>query len=529
MQFIYNFKQGYAEGNKDMLDILGGKGANLAEMCNLSIPVPPGFTIIPEASKFFISNKFDSHDKFKFNVQFDESLKNLETSTNSTLASELNPCILSVRSGSKESMPGMMDTILNLGLNDCVVENLIKKTGNSYFAYDSYRRFIQTYGTVVLDIDSKLFEEKLECLETPTSEELKNICMEFKQIIRDCGKRLPSNSNDQLQEAIKAVFNSWYSDRAKTYRQMHGISDDIGTAVNIQAMVFGNKDEHSLTGVLFSRDCLSGSATMTGEYLLKSQCEDIVGGIVTPNPLSLKSSKEIALKIGYSEEDRILKLISLEEINNNLFKDLIKLSKKLEHHYRDVQDIEFTVEDGKLWILQTRLAKKTNRANVIIQKNLFIEGIISEDELLDRTQRFKLEPTNKFVFKNNDDKDKKLLLVGLAVSSGLATGKIVFDPKEAVKKVDQDVILVRDQTDTHDLEGILAAKGTLTAKGGTTSHAAVVCREANLCCVIGSRININLVTKTVQIGDETFKEGDWISLDGDSGEIFKGKLTISQE
>jgi len=524
MQYIYNFQQGNAEGNKDMRDTLGGKGANLAEMCNMSVPVPPGFTIIPEASKFFVSDSFESDDKFNFNIQFEESLDKLESLTDSVLASEKNPCLLSVRSGSKYSMPGMMDSVLNIGLNEYLLDNLIEKTGNPYFVYDCYRRFIHTYSVVVLDINPELFEEKLECLENPTVEELKNLCVEFKQIVRDQEKRLPSNGHEQLSETIKAVYKSWYSDRAKTYRQMNNIQEDVGTAVNIQAMVYGNKNERSLTGVLFSRDCLSGSNNVTGEYLTKAQGEDIVSGLITPDPLSLYSSKEIAEKIGYNEEDRLAGLLSLEETNPLLFKSLVEIARKLEKHYKDVQDIEFTVEDEKLWILQTRTAKKTKRANSLIQKSLFREGIISYDTLIDRTGRYKLEEVKQFIFKTPEEKNSRLMGLGLAVSSGLAVGQIVFDSEEAVSKSNLDTILVREQTDTHDLEGILASKGTLTAKGGTTSHAAVVCREANLCCIVGAKIQIDLVTKTVQIGGIVFKEGDWISLDGDSGEIFEGKL-----
>jgi len=524
MRYIYTFQQGNAEGNKDMRNLLGGKGANLAEMCNLKLPIPPGFTLIPESSKFFGSKKFDSNEKFEFNTQFTDSLKSLENITKTYLDSETNPCLLSVRSGAEVSMPGMMDTVLNLGLNNYILDTLIEKTGNPYFVYDSYRRFIQTYSIVVLDIDPELFEDKVEALTSPTVEELKELCFEFKQIVKDQEKRIPSSCHEQVIEAVAAVYKSWYSDRAKTYRKMNNIPENIGTAVSIQAMVYGNKNERSLTGVLFSRDCLNGSSNLTGEYLYKSQGEDIVSGSITPDPLSLYSSKEIARKIGYSESERLSSLLSLEEKDLDLFKSLSSHAKNLEKHYREVQDIEFTVDDGKLWILQTRTAKKTKRANSIIQKTFFREGLITEDELFERTKRYKLGDVESFKFSCETEKLTKLLSVGLAASSGLASGQIVFESKDAVRKIYEKTVLVREQTDTHDLEGILAAEGTLTSKGGTTSHAAVVCRGASLCCIVGSKIQINYVTKTVQIGDKLFQEGDWLSLDGESGEIFEGNL-----
>jgi len=524
MKYIYTFQQGNAEGHKDMRDFLGGKGANLAEMCNLKLPIPPGFTLIPESSKFFVSKNFDSNEKFEFNTQLEDSLKKLENITKTYLASDTQPCLLSVRSGASVSMPGMMDTVLNLGLNEYILEPLIKKTGNPYFVYDSYRRFLQTYSTVVLAIDPELFEDKLEDIEFPSIEDLKKICVEFKQIIIDQEKRLPSNCHEQLIESIKAVYKSWHSDRAKIYRKRNNIPEDIGTAVSVQAMVYGNKNDKSLTGVLFSRDCLSGSRNITGEFLYKCQGEDIVSGSITPDPLSLHYSKEIARKIGYSESERLSSLLSLEEKDLELFKSLCFYAKNLEKHYKEVQDIEFTVDDGKLWILQTRTAKKTKRANSIIQKSFFREGLITEEELFKRTKRYKLEELKSFNFSCETEKLKKLLFVGLAASSGLASGQIVFESKDAVKKVYQKTVLVREQTDTHDLAGILAAEGTLTARGGTTSHAAVVCRGASLCCIVGSKINIDSVTKTVQIGDKFFQEGDWLSLDGDTGEIFEGNL-----
>ena len=528
MKYIYNFRQGNAEGSKDMRDILGGKGANLAEMCNLCIPVPSGFTIVPEASKFFIEKHFESASKFEFNTQYAEALSNLENLTGKKIGSETNPCLISVRSGAKYSMPGMMDTVLNLGLNYHLLDSYIESTGDAYFVYDCYRRFIQTYGVVVLEIPVELFEEKLECLETPTTEELKKLCSDFKQIIIDQEKRLPSNGHDQLLETIKAIYKSWNSDRAKVYREINNIPNDLGTAINIQAMVYGNLNEDSLTGVLFSRDCLSGKSNITGEFLYKAQGEDIVSGYTIPDPLSSYSSKDIAKKIGYSEDTRRDKLLSLEEKDLDIFNSLKIYAKNLEKHFENVQDIEFTVEDGKLWILQARTAKTTKRAGSLIQRSLFREGLISEDVLFKRTKRYKLEDAKVFKFSCETEKLGKLLKIGLGVSSGLASGQIVFDSKEAMHRTNEDIILVREQTDTHDLSGILAAKGTLTAKGGTTSHAAVVCRGANLCCVVGAKIDIDLIAKTVRIGDTVFTEGHCLSIDGDTGEIFEGKLEIKE-
>lgn len=521
MQYIYNFQQGKSEGNMTMRDTLGGKGANLAEMCNLNIPVPSGFTIVPSASNFFTKDSFNSSDKFNFNIQFEEAIKKLEKQTNTLFSSEENPCLVSVRSGAKFSMPGMMDSVLNLGLNSYLIDKLISKTGNPFFVYDSYRRFIQTYSCVVLGISSDLFEDRLECLDTPTVEELKTLCKDFKQIVKDAGKRIPSNAYEQLQETIKAVFNSWYSDRAKVYRKMNSIPEDIGTAVSIQTMVYGNKNNTSLTGVLFSRDCVTGENKITGEYLMNAQGEDIVSGYSTPDPISLYSSKDIAAKLGYSEGDRLSCLQSLEEINPSVYIEITTIAKRLEAHYKDVQDIEFTVEDGKLWVLQTRVAKKTKKANHLIQKSLFLEDIISYEELKDRTQHLELGEVKRFITNN-----VRSLSTGLAASPGLAVGQIVFNSEDAKLKKNEDIILVREQTDTHDLEGILAANGTLTAKGGTTSHAALVCREADLCCVVGAFIEIDSVTKTVHIGDKTFVEGDWLSIDGETGNIYAGRLEI---
>jgi len=524
MQYIYSFKQGLAEGSVPMQAFLGGKGAYLAAMCNLSLPVPPGFTLTTDASKFFSS---DSHqDAYTFNIQFKKALEKIEKVSNTSFGSCTSPCLLSIRSGAEKSMPGMMDTILNLGLNDEVIGSLLKKTENPFFVYDLYRRFIQIYSVVVLKIESELFEEKYECLQNPTEADLEKLCYSFKQIVKEQKKQIPENVHVQLRDAIKAVYASWNSCRAVEYRKINNISEDNRTAVTVQRMVFGNKNDSSLAGVLLSRDCLTGKEQITGEYLIKGQGEDIVSGTIIPYPLSLYSSKEIAQKIGYTEKDRRNSLISLEEINPILFEELKKIAKQLEMHYKHVQDIEFTVEDGKLWILQTRTAKTTKKANLIIQKNLFMNDIITEDVFFERTQRYKLEDVGKFKFKNSEEEKEKLLGIGMPVSAGLATGQIAFSSEEATQRLGTQTILVREQTDTHDLAGISASKGVLTAKGGSTSHAAVVCRGANICCVVGANIKINLTSKTVIIGDETFKDKDWISLDGDSGKIFKGRKEI---
>lgn len=505
-----------------MVEILGRKGANLAELSLLGIPVPAGFTITPAASIFYISETFNSVEKFNYLLQLEDSLKTLEEKTKTCLTSNTQPCFLSVRSGSSKSMPGMMDTVLNLGMNDSVVESLIRKTGDYFFVYDCYQRFLKTYGTIVLKIPNEPFEDRLESLESPTEVDLKDICSDFKKIIKDNNKVIPNDSRDQLREAIRAVYLSWFNPQALTYRKTHNIPEIFDTAVTVQAMVYGNRNENSHSGVIFSRDCLSGSNSITGEYLTRSQGDDIVGGIKTPKPISLSISKDLATNFGYSEEDRLSKLNSLEELNPKMFTDLVIISKKLENHFKEAQDIEFTIENGVLWILQARTAKKTKKANYVIQKSLFIEGIISEEDLLDRTQRYKLDSVKKL----NVPSNTKALSVGLAASSGVTSGQIVFNSLDASSKKFSEMILVREQTETSDLDGILSANGTLTANGGTTSHAAVVCRDLNKACIVGAKIQIDYVSKKVKIGDRTLEEGDWLSLDGDSGEIFYGKLEI---
>jgi len=420
-------------------------------------------------------------------------------------------------------MPGMMDSVLNLGMHDGMLERFIERTGDPCFVYDCYRRFLQSYSTVVLRLCPSMFENEIDSLKDLSVTSLKDLCTSFKGLIHRYGKRIPSNTHAQLTETIRAVFKSWDSDLAKLYRSENSIPN-VGTAVSVQAMVYGNRCQDSLTGVILTKDCITGFNNITGEYLMHSQGEDIVGGYEIPNPISVYSSIEIARNLKYTEDDRLIKLKSLEEINPNLYTELKKLSLTLENHYKEAQEVEFTVDSGKIWILQTRSANKTKEAELVIQTGFFSRDIISEEELISRTSHIKKE--DRLIF-SLGDKDK-VLASGLAPSSGLAVGRITLDPSKACEKTPYPKILVREQTDTKDLEAILASHGTLTAKGGTTSHAAVVCRGASICCIVGAPIKLDTFNKKVQIGDELFSEGDWISLDGYSGYIYKGKLEVEQ-
>lgn len=520
LKYIYTFGSNVAEGNKSLLDQLGSKGSNIAELTNLGIPVPSGFTLTSESSKFFITNNFSSYDKFIFNTQFSKAIKHIEKTTKSKLSSLNNPCILSVRSGSKHSMPGMMDTVLNLGFNEHIVKSM-SKNSDEFFVYDCYRRFLQSYSTVVLKIPVEEFEEELEKLEINSTEGIKRICFQFKSIIERYNKVIPDDAQTQLTNAITAVYLSWKNNRAEEYRQRNNISIEEGTAVTIQTMVYGNRNSNSLTGVIFTRDCLNGKNNLTGEYLINAQGEDIVSGYKTPLPLSKYSSKELAKKLGYSEKERLTELLSYEETNPILYEKLNNLSLKIEAHYNEVQDIEFTVDDGKIWILQTRKAKRTKKANIEIQKNLLLEGKISKEEFSNRTDRFLLDEGNPLKISS----DLKSITSGIPVSSGIAVGQIVFSSEDATKNLYSETILVREQTETEDIAGIYASKGILTAKGGTTSHAAVVCRGINKPCIVGAKVYIDSASKELRIGEVLLKQGDWLTIDADSGQVFLGKIS----
>ncbi len=545
---VYVFTAGRVDGDASMRNLLGGKGANLAEMRKIGVPVPPGFTITTN-----VSTEYEKLGKEKIiellKPEVEEAISLIEKEMGAKFGDPENPLLVSVRSGARVSMPGMMDTVLNLGLNDETVKGLAKKTGNERFAWDSYRRFVQMFGDVVLgmkpeskeDIDP--FEEIMDKLKEEkgyksdadmTTEDLKYLVSEFKKAIKEkTGKDFPSDPWEQLWEAILAVFRSWNNDRAITYRELNGIPHDWGTAVNVQAMVFGNMGDNSATGVAFTRDAATGEKIFNGEYLINAQGEDVVAGVRTPQQITLEGSRRWAKLQGISEEERKTKYPSLEETMPGVYKQLYDIQKKLENHYRDMQDLEFTIQDGKLWILQTRNGKRTGMAMVKIAMDMLDEGLITEEEALMRVDPEKLNELLHPVFNKNEMGKAKVITKGLPASPGAATGKIVFFADEAEKLAAQgeDVILVRIETSPEDLAGMHAANGILTARGGMTSHAAVVARGMGKTCVAGAgELNIDYKTRTIKVGDTTLKEGDWISLNGSTGEVFAGKIdTVDPE
>ena len=488
---VYKFGNGNAEGKADMRNLLGGKGANLAEMNLIGVPVPPGFTITTEVcSEYYELGK----DKVVSILENDvkEAISNIESLMNSKFGDVENPLLVSVRSGARASMPGMMDTILNLGLNDEVVEGLARKTGNPRFAWDSYRRFVQMYGDVVLgmkpvnkdDIDpfEAIIEEVKEAKGVKLDNELdvddlKTLVVKFKDAVKkQTGKDFPTSVYEQLWGAICAVFNSWMNERAILYRKMEGIPAEWGTAVTVQAMVFGNMGNTSATGVCFSRDAATGEDVFNGEYLINAQGEDVVAGIRTPQQITKLGSQRWAERAGISEEERLANYPSMEEALPEIYKQLDELQTKLEMHYRDMQDMEFTVQEGKLWFLQTRNGKRTGAAMVKIAMDLLHQGIIDEKTALLRIEPNKLDELLHPVFDKEAQKKATVLVKGLPASPGAATGQIVFfaDDAAAWHKDGKKVVLVRLETSPEDLAGMEAAEGILTARGGMTSHAAVV-------------------------------------------------------
>ncbi len=545
---VYVFTARQVDGHAGMRNLLGGKGANLAEMRRIGIPVPPGFTITTE-----VSTEYERMGKEKtialLKDQVEQAIRLIEEEMGARFGDKENPLLLSVRSGARVSMPGMMDTVLNLGLNDETVKGLAEKTGNERFAWDSYRRFVQMFGDVVLgmkpeskeDIDpfeaimDKLKEEKGYKSDTDlTTDDLKYLVEEFKKAIKkQTGKDFPENPWEQLWEAILAVFRSWNNERAKTYRELNKIPHDWGTAVNVQAMVFGNMCDNSATGVAFTRDAATGEKIFNGEYLINAQGEDVVAGVRTPQQITLEGSRRWAKLQGISEEERKEKYPSLEEIMPEAYQQLNEIQKKLEQHYRDMQDLEFTIQEGKLWILQTRNGKRTGMAMVKIAMDMLDEGLITEEEALMRVDPEKLDELLHPVFKKTKSKDLDLITKGLPASPGAATGKIVFFADEAVEMASkgEDVILVRLETSPEDLAGMHAANGILTARGGMTSHAAVVARGMGKTCVAGAgELEIDYKKRQIKVGDLILNEGDWISLDGSTGEVFKGKIeTVDPE
>ena len=539
---VYTFGNGLAEGNASMRNLLGGKGANLAEMNLIGIPVPPGFTITTEVcGEYYSLGREKVIELLKAEVQ--AAVKNIENLMNSTFGDPTNPLLVSVRSGARASMPGMMDTILNLGLNDIVVEGLAKKTGNEKFAWDSYRRFVQMYGDVVLgmkptskeEIDpfeaiiEKVKEEQGVVLDKDLSvEALKELVAKFKAAVKaQTGKDFPTDAYEQLWGAVCAVFESWNNERAILYRRMEKIPDEWGTAVSVQAMVFGNMGETSATGVCFSRDAATGENLFNGEYLINAQGEDVVAGIRTPQQITKIGSQRWAALQNISEEERASKYPSMEEAMPEIYKELDAIQTRLEDHYKDMQDMEFTVQEGKMWFLQTRNGKRTGAAMVKIAMDLYRDGIIDDKTVLKRMEPEKLNELLHPIFDTAALAKAKVIANGLPASPGAATGRIVFfaDDAEKWNENGEKVILVRIETSPEDLAGMAAAQGILTARGGMTSHAAVVARGMGKCCVSGAgTLVIDYKKRTLSVDGLTFNEGDYISLNGSTGQVIEGKV-----
>ncbi|MDR2466478.1 MAG: pyruvate, phosphate dikinase [Prevotellaceae bacterium] len=545
---VYFFGNKTAEGNGKMKELLGGKGANLAEMNLIGLPVPPGFTITTEVcNEYYIYGEQKIVELVKQEVE--DAMKQVEnTAGGPKFADSLNPLLVSVRSGAQASMPGMMDTILNLGMNDEVVEIIAKKTANPRFAWDSYRRFVQMYGDVVLGLkpvkkeDHDPFEVIIDdmkkskgvTLDTELSaDDLKALVQQFKAAVKEkTGNDFPSDPWQQLWGAIMAVFNSWMNDRAILYRKMEGIPDEWGTAVNVQSMVFGNMGDNSATGVGFSRDAATGEDLFVGEYLVNAQGEDVVAGIRTPRQITKTGSQRWAVLAGVAENERKSKYPSMEEAFPEIYTELDALQTKLENHYRDMQDMEFTVQEGKLWFLQTRSGKRTGAAMVKIAVDMLHQGMIDEKTALLRIDPNKLDELLHPVFDKNAMKQAVVIAKGLAASPGAASGKIVFNADDAADRAlnkKEKVIMVRLETSPEDLAGMAAAEGILTARGGMTSHAAVVARGMGKCCVSGAgTLKIDYRAKTMEANGKVFKEGDYLSINGSNGEIYEGQVATKE-
>ena len=539
---VYLFGNGKAEGNAQMREALGGKGANLAEMNLIGVPVPPGFTITTDCCNEYYQVGQEKIMKV-LNDDVMNAVKHIEELMNSKFGDKENPLLVSVRSGARASMPGMMDTILNLGLNDEVAEGMVKKTNNPHFVYDSYRRFVQMYGDVVLEMkpvnktDIDPFEEIIEKVKKESGvvldkdlsvEDLKKLVQLFKAAIKErTGKDFPNDPIEQLWGAICAVFRSWMNERAILYRKMEGIPDEWGTAVSVMAMVFGNMGDTSATGVCFSRDAANGENLFNGEYLVNAQGEDVVAGIRTPQQITKIGSQRWAERAGISEEERVAKYPSMEEAMPEIYNELNGIQDKLEHHYHDMQDMEFTVQEGKLWFLQTRNGKRTGAAMVKIAIDLLHEGMIDEKTAIMRCEPQKLDELLHPVFDKKALSSAKVIAQGLPASPGAACGQIVFhaDDAEAWHNDGHKVILVRIETSPEDLAGMASAEGILTARGGMTSHAAVVARGMGKCCVSGvGSLNVSYKDKTVEIDGVVYKEGDYISLNGTTGQVYAGEV-----
>ena len=515
MKYVYLF----TEGSKDMRNLLGGKGANLAEMTNLGMPIPQGFTVTTEAcTEYYNQGKTISKE---IEDQIFKALEKIEEIQGKKFGDVSDPLLVSVRSGARASMPGMMDTILNLGLNDEAVEGFAKKTGNPRFAYDSYRRFIQMYSDVVMEVPKSYFEKIIDDVKEAkgvhydtelTVDDLKELVERFKKVYKDAmnGEEFPQDPKEQLMGAVKAVFRSWDNPRAIVYRRMNDIPGDWGTAVNVQSMVFGNMGDTSGTGVAFTRNPATGEKGIFGEYLINAQGEDVVAGVRTPQPIS-----------------------KLEEEMPEVYQEFMELANKLENHYRDMQDMEFTIQEGKLYFLQTRNGKRTAQAAINIACDLVDEGMISEEEAVLRIDAKSLDQLLHPTFNKDALKEGEVIGTALPASPGAATGKVVFTAEEAkalgTGGKGEKVILVRLETTPEDIEGMIAAQGILTVRGGMTSHAAVVARGMGTCCVSGcGDIKMNEEAEEFELGGYTFHKGDYISLDGSTGKIYKGEIATEE-
>jgi pyruvate, orthophosphate dikinase len=539
---VYFFGDRKADGDSTMKNLLGGKGANLAEMNLIGIPVPAGFTITTEVCNYYVNNGEKATIELLRN-EVKENLAKIEAAMGSKFGDLENPLLLSVRSGARVSMPGMMDTVLNLGLNNEILEGLIKKTNNARFAWDSYRRFIQMYSNVVMNVNAAddsehdpfeaaidhLKEERNLVLDTDFSaDDLKELTFRFKAVVKQrTGHDFPDNPWDQLWGGVMAVFNSWEGKRAVVYRNLNRIPHDWGTAVNVQAMVYGNMGASSATGVAFSRNSSTGENLFNGEFLVNAQGEDVVAGIRTPQEITKLGSQRWAELAGVSEVDRVANALSLEEYMPEQYKELHETQLKLETYYKDMQDIEFTIQENKLWMLQTRSGKRTGRAMVKIAMDMKHEGLITEKEALLRIDAGKLDELLHPEFDKEALRKTQIFAKGLAASPGAATGQVVFTADDAVaaKKDGRKVILVRVETSPEDIAGMDAAEGILTARGGMTSHAAVVARGMGKCCVSGAgSIKVDYKTKMMEVDGIVIKEGDWISLNGSTGDALLGKI-----
>ena len=540
---IYSFGNGAAEGKADMRMLLGGKGANLAEMNLIGVPVPPGFTITTDVCHEYYDLGEEALRK-EMTDELEKNIKQVEEIMGAKFGSNENPLLVSVRSGAPASMPGMMDTILNLGLNDEAVEGLAKKSGNERFAWDSYRRFIQMYGDVVLGMkpaDKKEIDPFERIIDEVKQEkgvkldnelevaDLKELVTRFREAVKEqTGKDFPTDAREQLWGAIGAVFGSWMNERAIIYRRMESIPEEWGTAVNVQAMVFGNMGDNSATGVCFTRNSATGENLFNGEYLINAQGEDVVAGIRTPQEITKEGSLRWAKLANVTEEYRANEMPSLEESMPKMYKELVDIERKLEDHYHDMQDMEFTIQDGKLWILQTRNGKRTGKAMVKIAMDLLREGSLTEEQALMRIDPNKLDELLHPVFDKAAEAKAVEISRGLPASPGAASGKICFFAEDAARMHNEhgdSVILVRNETSPEDLAGMQVAEGILTAKGGMTSHAAVVARGMGKCCVSGAgSLEIDYKAGTVSVDGRVYKEGDYISLNGSTGVIYEGKV-----